>query len=283
MRRSVRGLSRSIAAAVLLGLLAACAAVESRDQEELTPADRGELFLPSADPVADVGRGLDSARENDRLALIVLGGNWCHDSRALAARLRQPPLRGVVEQHYETVFVDVGYLDQGKAVMHHFGLPVYYATPTVLIVDPVSGRLVNRGNRHQWGAAHGISMDDSVAYFEAMAAGVSATGPVAEPEQIRRLLEQIDAYERRLAEHTEQGYARVGPMLRAYKEGLDVPDSFDADWQEVSEFRNAIPALIEALRAEARQRVAAGEEGIELSWSPIAPYSWQRASREVEP
>ena len=52
----------------------------------------GRLFEPSADALADVQQALERAEANDRLALIVVGGNWCHDSRALAARLNRSPL-----------------------------------------------------------------------------------------------------------------------------------------------------------------------------------------------
>jgi hypothetical protein len=82
---------------------------------------------------------LDRAGADNRLALVVLGANWCHDSRALASRLHRPPLTELVQQHYELVFVDAGFLDKARAVMQQFGVALYYATPTVLIIDPASG------------------------------------------------------------------------------------------------------------------------------------------------
>jgi thiol-disulfide isomerase/thioredoxin len=98
----------------------------------------GRLYPSSADPLADVQQALGRADDGDRLALVVLGANWCHDSRALASRLHRPPLAEIIQQHYELVFVDVGFYNKGRDVLQQFGVAHYYATPTVLIIDPSS-------------------------------------------------------------------------------------------------------------------------------------------------
>ena len=82
----------------------------------------GRLFQPSVDAFSDVQRALSRADNNDRLALVVLGANWCHDSRALASRLHRTPLGELIQQHYELVFVDVGFLDKGREVLQQFGV-----------------------------------------------------------------------------------------------------------------------------------------------------------------
>ena len=130
----------------------------------------GALFQPSDDPLADVQRAISSAGITERRALVVLGANWCHDSRALAARLHRSPLADVIQQHYELVMVDVGFFEQGRDVVQQFGVPHFYATPTVLIVDPEKGRIVDNDERHMWGNAYRISMSESVEYFEKWAA-----------------------------------------------------------------------------------------------------------------
>ena len=139
----------------------------SSTDEPVIPATRpGELYLPSDDPMVDLAASLDAARISYRQLLVVLGANWCHDSRALASRLFEEPLSTTINEHYEILFVDVGYLEKGKDVITSLGIPVYYATPTVLIVDPVSRRVTNAQNRHQWGNAASISMQESVEYFQ---------------------------------------------------------------------------------------------------------------------
>jgi hypothetical protein len=70
----------------------------------------------SEDPLADVQQALDRAEEGDRRAQVVLGANWRHDSRALAARLHRSPLAEIIQQHYELEFIHVGFYELDRAV-----------------------------------------------------------------------------------------------------------------------------------------------------------------------
>lgn len=234
----------------------------------------GSLFQPSVDPLADVQHALSRAVDNDRLALVVLGANWCHDSSALVARLHRSPLAEVIQQHYELVLVDVGFYENGRGVTQKFGVAHYYATPTVLIVDPVSGQLVNDEDRHIWGNAYKIDMSTSVQYFEEWALNNSAADPLADSAPLRQLYEQIDRFERQLAERVATGYAVVGPMLESYKAG-NAPEEFDANWDELSDFRAAVSGDIRKLRDEAQRRVSEGEQDIELLFPEYPLLSWE--------
>ena len=234
----------------------------------------GRLFEPSENALADVQQTLERAKESDRLALIVVGGNWCHDSRALAARLNRSPLVEVIEQEYELVYVDVGWLDQGRDVLQEFGVAHFYATPTVLIVDPVSGTLVNDEDRHIWGNAYNIDMAQSVAYFETWAAADLSAEPSANIPELQQLNAEIDAFELQLAERVATGYEVLSPMLKEHKAG-NTPDDLDAKWEELYAFRSAIPGDIQDLRDEAKRRVLAGENSIELDYPEYAPLSWE--------
>jgi hypothetical protein len=234
----------------------------------------GEVYLPSGDPLADLEAKLAIARDDGKRLLVIAGGNWCHDSRALGARLFTAPLESVIDTYYETLFVDVGYLDKGMDVLDRLGVPIYFATPTVLIIDPVSGQLVNADNRHQWGHAADIGMDASVAYFSQYA-GTGQTVPVIEADsQLQTLLTDIDGFERQQALRLSRAYAVVGPMLKAYKEGDK--DAFSEKlWNEVRDYRLQVPADLDALRNEARARVAAGESHISLDYPAYPPFSWE--------
>ena len=217
-------------------------------------------------------KALDRAEASDRLALIVLGANWCHDSRALAARLYRSPLAETIEANYELVLVDVGFYENGRDVLHEFGVHHYYATPTVLVVDPASERLVNSEDRHQWRNAYNISMADSVAYFEKWPGAESE--PEAVSAELEKLYAEIDQYEQQLADRVEAGYGVVGPMLEALKAG-DKPEGFDDSWDELASFRGQVPKKVRALREEARDRLAAGEDSIELQYPDLPPLSWE--------
>jgi hypothetical protein len=270
-------------------LLGACAPTvngvhesQSASADESTGQHRspGERFLPSVDAMADVTKGIKAARQSNKLALIIMGANWCHDSRALAARVSTEPLNTVIYRNYETVFVDVGYLQKGEDVITSLGPPVYYATPTVLIVDPDSGQLVNANNRHQWANADKISMKDSVAYFRQMAnMNLSALGNKNESDSnLQALLADISDFEQAQADRVYDAYAVISPMLKAYAEGDKSGWSEDL-WIEVRKFRYKVPGDVEALRAEARQRVAAGESDIRLDFPEYPAFSWEQKDR----
>lgn len=254
------------------------AADASPGTDQSVPATlSGELYLASGDAVAELASTLDTARSNNKLALIILGGNWCHDSRALASRLFKEPLRTMIDEHYQILFVDVGYLDKGKDVITRLGIPVYYATPTVLIVDPVSGQVINARNRHQWANAESIGMEESFNYFEEFAnTDLTALPDMANADaHLRELLLEIDAFETVQADRIYRAYAVLGPMLRAYKEG-DKKAFSDKLWNEVREYRYRVPADIAVLRAEARRRTAAGETDIPLDFPAYPVFSWER-------
>jgi len=167
----------------------------------------GRLYQPSESPLADVQQALSRAGDGDRLALVVLGANWCHDSRALASRLHSSPLAELIQQNYELVFVDVGFYDKGRAVAQQFGVAHYYATPTVLIIDPLNGQLVNDEDRHIWGNAFNIDMSSSVRYFEKWAMNDTVADPVVDSTQLKRLYAQID----QLSSNRRSGWPRATP------------------------------------------------------------------------
>ncbi len=234
-------------------------------EPDIPATSSGMLYLPSADPMADLAAKLAAARASNKRLLVVLGANWCHDSLALGSRLFTAPLSTLIDAHYETLFVDVGYLDKGKDVITSLGIPVYYATPTVLIVDPVSGQVINAHNRHQWAKAANISMQASIEYFGQFTDSRQTGLESDDDASLQALLSEIAVFEQTQAERLYQAYTVVGPMLKAYKEG-DKEAFSDELWNEVRDYRFKVPLDLEALRDEARVRVAAGETGIELNY-----------------
>ncbi len=238
-----------------------------------TDAD-GRLYVASDDPVADVQQALSRAAENDRRVLVVSGANWCHDSRALASRLYQAPLSEVIEQQYELVFVDVGFYELDRSVMQQLGVAHYYATPTVLVIEPSSGQPINGNDRHIWGNAYNIDMPTSVQYFEKWSEYKPAMESAEDSDQLLQLYAEIDQFEQDLAERLVGGYASVGPMLKATVDGVR-PEEFDGGWDELRDFRMAIPGAMRELRGEAQRRVSEGEADIQLEFPEYALLSWE--------
>lgn len=118
--------------------------------------------------MADVDVTLAAAMKSGRRPLLVLGANWCHDSRGLAAKFETPALAQLIGEHFELAYIDVGQRDRNISVAQRFGVDEIRGTPTVLILSP-SGELLNAESVHDWRTAHSIPMDETIAYFSRFA------------------------------------------------------------------------------------------------------------------
>lgn len=111
---------------------------------------RKPLPLPYAEGAnadAAVAAAKARAMKGHKRLLIDLGGNWCLDCRLLAGTMELPEVRAFVRRHYEVVTVDVGRFDKNAQVPARYGITGRLAgVPAVLIVDPRTDRLVNKGH-----------------------------------------------------------------------------------------------------------------------------------------
>ncbi|MHA7873607.1 MAG: thioredoxin family protein, partial [Hyphococcus sp.] len=126
-------------------------------------------FDASRNAMMDVDAALAAAAISSKRPLLVLGGNWCHDSRGLAAKFQRQELASVIEDNYELVWIDVGRRDRNLDVAERFGVDKVTGTPTVLVLSP-EGDLLNADSVHDWRRADSISYADTLAYFQEFAA-----------------------------------------------------------------------------------------------------------------
>ena len=104
-------------------------------------------YAEAANADAAVAAARARALRTHKRLLIDLGGNWCLDCRLLAGTMDLPEVRAFVAKHYEVVTVDIGRFDRNGQVAAHYGIPGRLAgVPAVLIVDPRTDRLVNKGH-----------------------------------------------------------------------------------------------------------------------------------------
>ena len=146
-------------AVIPLMSLAAC--VSSPDiAAPATP--EANSFVVSQDASADVDAALARAKDGDKHVLLVMGANWCHDSRALAGWLETPRFAELVEREYELVFVNIGLPQTGDghnlAIAQRFGLEDLPGTPNVLVLTG-TGTLVNAETATTWRNAASRSED----------------------------------------------------------------------------------------------------------------------------
>jgi len=238
--------------------------------------DPENAYRPSPNAMMDVDVALKHAARTNKRLLIVLGGNWCHDSQGLIRHFTDQKMDKILKENYVTVIVDVGYLDKGADITRRFGLPVYFATPTVLIVDPETETLINKDNMHQWRDADSISLKETRKYFSAMALKNLPSQEEQTSEELGALLAEIKAYEKSQVERIYEAYKVIGPLLALDRDKR--PKHFNPYWMELRKLRYNLPEQISALRKEAKKRLRKGEKNIKLTYPVYAPFSWEKKS-----
>ena len=163
---------------ILMGasLMSGCAHAQEADTTKSTITssyakmhDQYRLYNADTDSMAAVDAALAKAKVRGTKALIVMGANWCHDSRGLAARLDKPEFQTLIADNYELVYVSAGtnpgQKNQNKEVSKRFGVDAIGGTPTVFIANP-DGSVLNADSAGYWRRADSIPADMSYAYFK---------------------------------------------------------------------------------------------------------------------
>ena len=126
-------------------------------------------FDQSANATEQVDAALARARISGKRVIVVMGANWCHDSRGLAGWFAQPGFAAMLEPKYEIVYVDVGQKDHNIDIARRFGIKSIKGTPTVLVLSP-RGKLLNRRSAPKWRDAASREDEDIFAYFDQFSA-----------------------------------------------------------------------------------------------------------------
>jgi thiol-disulfide isomerase/thioredoxin len=167
-----------IRAAIVGSLALALAACATTPPAPTHPEAKSYAVTPDA--MGDVDAALARASRNGKRVLLVMGANWCHDSRALAGWLETPRFAALVAERFELVFVNVGMPQTGDghnlAVSERFGLKGFPGTPALLVLT-ADGQLINAATAQGWRNAANRSEDAIYAELEALA---EAPAPSAE-------------------------------------------------------------------------------------------------------
>ena len=134
-------------------LLVGCATVADRVAHGAHDYPEARSYAVSEDAMADVDAALASAAENDKRVLLVMGANWCHDSRALAGWLGTERFASLIDARYELVFINIGMPQSGDGhnigIAQRFGLEELPGTPNLLVLTS-EGTLVNAETATTW-------------------------------------------------------------------------------------------------------------------------------------
>ena len=108
------------------------------------------LFEADRDAHADVDAALAQGAAEDKITLVAMGANWCHDSRALAGWFStDEDITAVLDRDFVVAYVDVAQKNRNIDVAQRFGIESIVGTPTVIMVAP-DGTVLNRDTAVTW-------------------------------------------------------------------------------------------------------------------------------------
>ena len=224
------------------------------------------VYQPSVDPMQDVQLGLNTAKAQNKLLLVVMGAQWCHDSRTFAENLKHQRLSKILSKQYHIVFIDVAYYNDLRAITQRFEQAHYYATPTIMIIDPQTERLVNASDMHIWGAADSIALADYIAYFEGYA---NNPLPAYYPIPAKHAA-SIMAFEQEHSARLMQAYNFLVPGMKAEDKTGEANEAFYQHWGEVRQYRASLQKDIQVLRTQAIEQA-----NLPLTLPTYPAFSWE--------
>lgn len=131
----------------------AVAACASTPAPAPAPKPEARSYHVSENASADVDAALARARQSGKRVLLVMGANWCSDSRALAGWLATDRFAELIERKYELVFVNIGMPRSGDGhnlgIATRFGIEELPGLPNVLVLTG-DGVLVNPTTATSW-------------------------------------------------------------------------------------------------------------------------------------
>ena len=257
-------------------IISACA---HTNQNEDSSSDNVEtlpkyIFTPSTNLSNKIENTLITAKAKNKQALFVLGAQWCHDSRGLANNFSTPQMQKILNDNYQVLFVDIGYLEQDFSVVEQFGLPAYYGTPTVMIVDPTSNKVQNKSSMKKWLSADQISLPEYIKYFSNFATVTEK--PLEYSPTMQAYLTTINNFEALQAIRLKAAYEVIGPLLAQYmnSDKKETSKEFTDRWEQVRDFRSRVPDDVQALIAQAKANVAAGSSA-PLTLPTYPAFTWE--------
>ena len=106
-----------------------------------------DVYPPPGNAAHDLRMARQRARTSGKLLMVIFGGNWCEDCRALHARLGESPTREYVEKHFEVVGINIGEMNANLQIAKDLGVTLSKGVPTAGFFDADGKRvgLTNNG------------------------------------------------------------------------------------------------------------------------------------------
>jgi hypothetical protein len=244
----------------LTGLLGFCLALSLGAN-----ASQGGPFpeLVSAVELEDSLRDAAAAgRQSGKNLLVVLGANWCHDSKNFVTRkMTDPSVAPLLESRYHTLLVNVGMYEQLQAQLDVLDIPALYGTPTVIAVDAASMQVLNRDSLDTWRSSETRSAQEAAEYFTQLPVAPRENAEVSAP--LAAAMAEIDQFEVAQGRRITQAFGELGELMAAiYPEPPTT--EFQEKWDNLGAMRGPLPDDLRALRASAASQDAQGARPIVL-------------------
>ncbi len=160
---------------VALGVLLTCpAAASAMVDDEVSGHPEANPYAEDANAMMVVDAALRRASEKGKRVILVMGANWCHDSRGLAGLLETDRFTAMLDDNFEVVYVHAGQPRENEAanldVARRFGIDTLIGTPNVFILTAAGERLNAEEDVLGWRDAASRDPDDVYEYFAGYAA-----------------------------------------------------------------------------------------------------------------
>ena len=140
-------------------IVSAAPTLEDIDEDHHEDDGEPRPYDKTRDARADVDDTLYAAKTAGKNAIIVMGANWCHDSRGLAAHFMTPRFETMLSENFEYVYVDMGIRNRNLDIAADFGIDKVEGTPTIIIVDS-EGEVLNLDTAKTWRNAASRTEDE---------------------------------------------------------------------------------------------------------------------------
>ncbi len=266
---------RPILALLITVILSSCnSTTEHQQQQDIVEAFQ---FLPSSTVMLDIDTKLLQAKKENKKLLLVLGAQWCHDSKGLAAKFSNDDMQQLLTDNFQTLFIDVGYYENGFDVVSRFGMPIYYGTPTVMIIDANNSQLLNADSMQQWLSADSIESNHYLNYFqsEAIKSMTVDSHPKPQSKLLNSYHQQIAEFSQHQAKRLKNAYNILGPALKQNVEHkIKFSEENNKLWAQTRKLRYSIQNDVIALKVQAED-AAKQNKAITLNFPSYKKFSWE--------
>lgn len=233
-------------------------------------------FTPSESTMQAIDSKLEKAKSAQQQLLLVLGANWCHDSQGLIQRFSNDKMTKLLHSNYQTLFIDIGYYQKGFDVVKRFGMPIYYGTPTVMIIDPNSNKITNLDSMQQWLNADSIELQVYLDYFT-KAANASNNQEYQQSQQFSAYKQQIAEFSLHHAKRLKKAYEILGPALQRFvEEKIAFTEQEEALWSQARTLRYNIQNDVIALQKQAQEAISTNQS-IQLNFPSYSAFAWEES------